>query len=922
MLRGRGEQCRTIDELLDGISGGRSCALVIRGEPGVGKTALLEYAADRSSGCRVARVGGVESGTELAFAGLEQLLGGEMLERARRLPAPQRDALRLAFGLMEGPAPETFLVGLASLSLLSNVADEQPLVCVIDDAQWLDPESLSVLSFVARRLAAEPIAMLFGVREPTARQELDGLPELALEGLAPYDARLLLENVLPGGLDEQVRDRIVAETRGNPLALLELPRGLTPAELAGGFGLPEARELSSRIEQGFLRRVRSLPPATRRLLLVAAAEAAGDTAVISRAAERLELDTAALVPATEAGLIEPGPGVRFRHPLVRSAAYQAGTGDERRRAHEALAAVTDPQRDPDRRAWHRARAAAGPDESAAGDLERSAARARTRGGVAAAAAFLERAADLSVDPARRGTRALAAAQLKFEAGASEAAERLLSVATSSPLEPLERAQAGRLGAQLAYARTRGSDTPSLLSAAAKRLEPLDLELARETHLEALWAAVRSGRFAKVEGVVDAAQAATRPAGDEPARAIDLLFDAVVARLTIGYEPALPTVADALAAFRAEGFRRENISWCWLACQLAMDVWNDSACEAIASGLARVARDRGGLAILPFALNYSAAHQLFLGEFGVTEQLVQEAETITAATRNVPLADFSVLLAAWRGDREKTAAVRAALIEAGTQRGEGFAVEVAEWAMAVLHNGLGEFATAAAAAERAYEPDGLGFGVWILPELIEAAARSGDQATAISAYERLAERTRTSTTAWARGIEAAGRALITEGPEAEELYVEAIDQLARSRVIVLHTRAQLSYGEWLRRANRHVDARTQLRLAHAAFDGMGARGFAERARRELLAMGETAGERADDTPDDLTPREAQVARLAADRLTDAEIAAQLYLSPRTVEYHLRNACVKLGVGSRRELSGGSPQVVCSEPRMIAQKFGRS
>ncbi len=904
MLRGRGEQCRTIDQLLDGIRDGRSSALVIRGEPGVGKSALLDYAAE-SSGCRVARVGGVESEMELAYAGLAQLFGAQMLDSARQLPAPQRDALGRALGRTDGPAPASYLVGLAVLSLLSYVADEQPLVCVIDDVQWLDPESLSVLSFVARRLAAEPITMLFGVREPNARDELDGLPELVLEGLAPYDARLLLENVLPGGLDVEVRDRIVEETRGNPLALLELPRGMTPAELAGGFGLPEARELPSRIEQSFLRRVRSLPPETRRLLLVAAAEAAGDAAVIDRAAERLELDTAALAPAEDAGLIERGAAVRFRHPLVRSAAYQAATPEERRHAHEALAEITDPQRDPDRRAWHRARAAAGPDESAAGDLERSAARARTRGGVAAAAAFLERAVELSAEPERRGPRALAAAQLKFEAGASEAAEQLLSVVRSSPLEEHERAQAERLGAQMAYARTRGSDTPLLLSAAARRLEPLDLELARETHLEALWAAVRSGRFAKAEGVVEAAQAATRPAGDEPARAIDLLFDAVLARLTSGYEPALPTVANALAAFRAEGFRRENLAWCWLACQLAMDVWDDRACEAIASGLGRVARDRGGLAILPFALNYCAAHQLFLGEFGVTEQLVQEAEAITAATRNVPLADFSVLLAAWRGDRETTAAVRAVLIEAGTQRGEGFAVEVAEWAMAVLHNGLGEFATAAAAAERAYEPDGLGFGVWVLPELIEAAAHSGDRETATGALERLAERTRTSTTPWARGVEAAARALITEGPEAEEHYVEAIDQLAGSRVIVLHARAQLNYGEWLRRENRHVDARTQLRAAHAAFDGMGARGFAERARRELLAMGETAGSHMDDTGDDLTPREAQIARLAADRLTNPEIAAQLYLSPRTVEYHLRNACSKLGISSPRELPDALP-----------------
>ena len=900
MLRGRGDQCRAIDQLLDGISSGRSSVLVIRGEAGVGKTALLDYATERSSACRVVRAGGAEPEMELAFSGLARLIDGQMLGGADQLPASQRDALRRALGVIDGPAPESFLVSLAALSLLSYVAEERPLVCVIDDAQWLDPESLSALSFVARRLAAEPIAILFAIRGPGARQELDGLPELVLDGLAPNDARLLLDAAMPGGLDVQVRDRIVAETRGNPLALLELPRGLTPEELAGGFGLPEGRELSGRIEQSFLRRVESLPPETRRLLLVAAAEGAGDAGVIGRAAERLELDVTALVPAEDAGLVEPGAGVRFRHPLARSASYRAATAGERRHAHEALAAVTDPRRDPDRRAWHRARATAGPDESVAAELERSAARARTRGGVAAAAAFLERAAELSVDPARRGTRALAAAQLKFEAGATEAAERLLSVVRASPLRPLERAQAERLSAEIAYARTRGSDTPSLLSAAAEQLEPLDLELARETHLEALWAAVRSGRFAKVEGVVEAARAAPRPSDREQGRAIDLLFDAVLARLTAGYEPALPDVANALAAFRAEGFRRENIAWCWLACQLAMDVWDDRACEAIAGGLGRVARDRGGLGILPFALNYSAAHQLFLGEFGVTEQLVREAGAITAATRNVPLADFSVLLAAWRGERETTAALRAGMIEAGTQRGEGFAVEVAEWAMAVLRNGLGEHAEAAAAAARAYEHDGLGFGVWVLPELVEGAAHSGDRPTATTAFERLAARSHTSTTQWARGVEAAARALITDGPEAEKHHLEAIGQLAGSRVIVLHTRAQLNYGEWLRRENRHADGCTQLRAAHAAFEGMGARGFAERARRGLLAMGETAGKRADDTRDGMTPQEAQIARLAADGLTPADIAAELYLSPRTVEFHLRSACAKLGVDSPRKL----------------------
>ena len=869
---------------------------MLRGEAGVGKTALLEYVAGRASGCQVVHVAGVESEMRFAFAGLMQLVRDAMRERAEQLPPPQRDALRRAFGLIDGPAPETFLVSLAAINLLCQVAEERPLVCLVDDAQWLDPESAAALSFIARRLVAEGIALLFAVREPSGEQELDGLPELVLAGLADADARRLLDAVVPGGLDEQVRERILAETRGNPLALLELPRGLTPAELAGGFGLPDEPELSSRIEQTFLRRVRALPPDTQRALLVAAAEAVGDATLVAGAAERLGAGPEDLVAAEDAGLVELGPRVRFRHPLVRSAAYRAATPNERRRAHEALAAETDPQRDPDRRAWHLAHAAARPEERVAAELERSASRAEARGGIAAAAAFLERAAELSPDPAQRGRRGLAAARQKLAAGAPDAAERLLAMATSSPLEDLDRARAERLRARIGF----GRDTPLLLSAAAKKLEPLDPELARETHLEALWAAVRSGS-GEDTAIVEAAEAATRNAGREPARAIDLLLEGVLARLTRGYERALPAVTRALAAFRAEGFRRENLDWCWLACQLAMDFWDDDACRAICSGMGRVARESGGLNMLPVALNYSAAHHLYRGEFGVAEQLVQEVAAITAATRNGSISDFSVVLAAWRGDRTATHELRAAAIQAGAARGEGFAIALAESAAAALHNGLGEYADAAAAARRADDLDVLGFGVWVLPELVEGAVRSGDRPTAEAAFARLAERSTMSSTEWARGIEAATRALLSDGPEAEELHREAIDQLGRSQVTVLGNRAQLNYGEWLRREHRRVDARTQLKAAYDAFDSMGAAGFAERARRELLATGETVRKRTIETRDELTPQEAQIARLAAQRLTNPEIAAQLYLSHRTVEYHLRKVFMKLGIGSRRELA---------------------
>jgi AAA ATPase domain len=623
VLSGRSEECRALDRLLDEARAGQSSALVIRGEAGVGKTALLDYVVGGASDCTLARVGGVESETSFAFAGLLQLLGGSMIAGVEHLPSPQRDALRRAFGLMDGPSPELFLVSLGALSLLTQIAEERPLVCLIDDAQWLDHESITALSFVARRLVAEPIAMLFTLRDPSAEQELDGLTELVLEGLGEADARLLLETAAPGALDDQVRDRIMAEARGNPLALLELPRGLSAAELAGGFALPDAHELSGRIEQSFLRRVQALPPETQRVLLVAAAEAVGDSAVIATAIRVVGANQSDLLPAEDAGLVQLGPPMRFRHPLVRSAAYRAAAAKQRRQAHTALAEAIDPERDPDRRAWHRAHAAAGSDEAVAAELEQSASRAQARGGVAAAAAFLERAAELSPDATSRGKRAEAAAQLKIQAGAHDSAEHLLAIAAASPLDELDLARVECLRAQIAFVRIRGGDTPRLLSEAAKRLEPLDPEAARETHLEALWAAVGSRRFASADGVVDAAAAAVARAQD-PSRAVDLLLAGAVARIAEGYEPAHATVERALAAFRTGGLS-QNLppdrflgSRAWLACQLAMDLWDEASWDDIAAGVSRLAREQGRLALLPSALAYSAAHQLFFGEFAIAE----------------------------------------------------------------------------------------------------------------------------------------------------------------------------------------------------------------------------------------------------------------------------------------------------------------
>lgn len=910
ILLGRDAECVSLDRVLDDARAGRGRVLVIRGEPGAGKSALLDYIAERAQGCQLVRATGVEYEAELTFAGLQQLIGASIPQQSERLPAPQRDAIKMAFGMEQGPAPDRFLVGLATLGVMCNMAEELPLVCLIDDVQWLDRASAQVLAFVARRLAAEPIALLFAVRKPSAASELDGLPELAVEGLSEAAARNLLASAVPGRLDEQVRDRIVAETRGNPLALLELPRSLTPAEMAGGFGLPDARTLSGRVEQSFLRRIELLPAPTRELLFVAAAEPVGDVPRLLRALSILGIATDSFVPAENAGLIELGTRVHFPHPFVRSAAYRAATPELRRRGHAGLAEATDPDADPDRRAWHLAQAAAAPDESVAVELERCATRAEARAGPEAAAAFLERAVELTPDLRRRGTRAISAAQAKLDAGALTAAEGLLAIADMCALDELDCARAERLKAHIAFGRSRGGNTPALLSVAAQRLEPLDPELARQTHLEALWAAVRSGRFGRAPGVVAAAEAGLpqlAPPREASERAIDLMLDGLTTRMGHGYRAALPRVARALEAFQREGFRQENITWCWLACQLAMDLWNDVACANIADGLGVVARERGALTVLPFALNYSAAHQLFAGRFDVAEQLVAEADRITSATGNIPVADFSILLAAWRGDRDTTYRLHRAIISDATVRGEGFAVEAAEWAMATLHNGAGEYGEALAAARRAYDPDGLGFNVWVLPELIEAAVHNGDFDTARTVFAQLVERSSMSDTTWARGIEARSRALLTDGRDAENLYEEAIEQLGHSRVVVHHARAQLIYGEWLRRQHRRVDARAQLKAAHEAFDAMGAEAFAERAQREVLATGETVRKRSIDTHESLTPQEAQIARLAHEGLTNPEIGEQLFLSHRTVEWHLRKVFTKLGISSRRELMHALPDL---------------
>ncbi|HEV2923082.1 MAG TPA: AAA family ATPase [Solirubrobacteraceae bacterium] len=899
-LLGRSREVERLGRLLTGIRSGRSGVLVVRGEAGIGKTALLEHFIEQASGCIVARATGVQADMELPFAGLQQLFGS-MLGSLERLPDPQRDAVEVAFGLRSGPPPDRFEVGLAVLGLLAEVAERDPLVCVVDDAQWLDQASARTLAFIARRLMAESVALLFAVREPSAEQAFAGLPELVVGGLNHEDARGVLGLAIAGRVDERVIDRIVAETRGNPLALLELPRGLSAAELAGGFGVSSTQPLSARLEQSFLGRVRSMPDQTQRFLLLGAAEPTGDPALLMRAAELVGLGVEAAVPAEAVGLIELAAQVRFHHPLVRSAIYRAAPLGDRQAVHRALAEVTDTQSDPDRRAWHRAQAALGADEDLAAELERSAERAQARGGMAAAAAFLERAAALTPDRARSARRALAAAQAKYLAGSPQAALRLLESAAYPAMDGLEVAMVQRLRGRIALHLSRSGEGATALFDAAQRLESIDPGLARETHLEALHAAAVAGRLGM--GMRDAAAAArTAPAAPGPQRASDVLLDGLAVRFTDGISEGAPILKLALAAL-LDGNKDydADMRWPLLACRVAADVLDDETWHLLASRYVVIARGAGALGVLPIALMHLSLLHVFEGKLSTAAALVEEIDSIIDATGSRRISVPKLMIAAWKGDEDRASKLIDEAQRDAVARGEGFVLTFAEHAHAVLHNALGHYATAFENAQRASAQDELHAAVWSLPEMVEAAVRSGKPELAADALERLRQRTQVAGTEWALGIEARCAALLSDDAIAEGLYREAIERLGHCRVALDLARAHLLYGEWLRRRARRVDAREQLRSAQASFAEMGAEAFAQRAGRELLATGETARKRTVETTDELTPHEARIARMARDGASNQDIATQLFVSRKTVEYHLHKVFSKLGISTRQQLS---------------------
>jgi DNA-binding CsgD family transcriptional regulator len=901
LVVGRKNECQVLDDFLAAARRGDGGAVVVHGDPGIGKTALLDYAVASAKEFDVFRTVGNEAEMELPYAALHQLCRLVMGE-VGRLPELQRDALEVVLGRRHGPAPGRVLVGVALVSLFSALSSRRPLLCVVDDAQWLDTSSAQLIAFAARRTSKDAVAFLFGAR--TLTEEVRRLPQLTISGLADHDARALLATVLPDRLDDRVVDRLVAEARGNPLALLELPQGLTPSQLAGGFGLPVSATLASAIEESYRRRLAKLPLPCRRLLLVAAADPTGDPGIVWRAADRLGIARGTAEAVEDKGLVDFGEGVVFRHPLVRSAVYNMAAPKQRREAHLALAEATDRALDPDRRAWHRAQATSRPNEDVAAELDASAERAQARGGFPAAAAFLERSVALTVDPARRAGRALRAAQSKRLAGALESASGLAAVAGRGPLDDLQRAQLDALLGQIAFAGNRGNDAAPLMLKAASRLEQIDVRLAREAQLDALAAALFAGRLAGTTSTSEVAAAARAgPSPNAPLRASELLLQGLALLITEGYKSATPVLQQAMTAFRSNDIGvDERLRWSWLAGAVAGVIWDYDTWDALTARQEHLARDAGALTVLPITLSTRAGVCLFAGEMAEAAHVVDQVQVVTDAPDNKRLLRGSLLLAAFSGNEREARQLNAAITKDSLARGEGSAVAIALWAMALLWNGLGQYEEAfRAATEELKAPNDLWYAGWATVELVEAASRTGHAEQAKPAFNKLVEGTEASGTNWALGLQARCGALLSEGKEAEALYQQAIEWLLPTRLGFDLARTRLLYGEFLRREQRPRDARAQLRTAHELFSEFGMDGFAQRARTELQATGDKVREHTVRTRYDLTPQESRISELAAQGATNQDIAAQMFISPATVEYHLCHVYRKLGVRSRTQLA---------------------
>lgn len=899
-LLGREEEQHVIRGILNAARDGGNGVLVLRGEPGIGKTSLLDHAVETASDFLVLQASGLESESNLGMAGLHRLLL-PLLGQLDRLPNAQQEALGAAFGLIQIGTVNRFLTALGALTLLSDA--KQPVFCCIDDAQWLDEESQSVLAFVARRLHADRVAMIFSVREESdGAAALQGLPELELTGLSDRNARRLVMESESSPLDHHTVVRVIAEARGNPLALVELGEELT--EGYDNFGLlsPEPMPVGPRIEARFLRQIRMLPADTQEFLLVLAAEP-GDESLIWRAVDRLRVAPDAWIPASEARLILRKPELVFRHPLIRSALYGAASDRDRRHVHAVLADLIDPSTNGDRRAWHLAAAAVAPDEDVAGELERSAERAKRRGGWSSQAAFLSRAAELTPNQNKRTERLLAACQAALVAGAPNRVRALLKLATKAPNDALLEAKANRIHAGL-HSFTSPGDVPVLLLDAARVLERYDVRLARDTYAEALQSCVVSWQLTRKttpREVADAALAAPRD-NHSTGEIVDLMIDAFATRYTKGLPAAVPLLRDAVTALcSTDTPPLGNTRWAALGNNAAADIFDAEGYRSMLDRLERAERESGALESLRVTLGGKGHSLMWAGDFVGANSAHSEAAEISLSLGEdaVRWEMLKIELMAWEGRESDTRVVAGILTgEAAEISGAGIAANLGRIALVILEMSKGHYGDALVPARLLMEDDPPAQGSQVLPEVVEAAVRSGHPDLAAKAMARLTERAQASVTPWACGLLARSRALIDEKPE--PLYQEAISHLRHTNVVTDLARAHLLYGEWLRRQKRRSDARAELRVAHSLFSDMGATAFAERARGELAATGERAKQRADSTRSDLTDQERQVAVFASQGLTNSEIAANLFLSAATVDYHLRKVYRKLDITSRRQL----------------------
>jgi DNA-binding CsgD family transcriptional regulator len=867
-LLDRQEERAALDRVLAGARAGAGGALVLRGEPGIGRTSLLEYAVGNAQGMRVARLAGIDSEVGLGLAALHRLLC-PIRPGVDRLPGPQLAALRAAFGLVTADPPDRFLVSLAALALLAGMAADQPLLVAVDDAQWLDQATVEVLAFVARRLATEPIAFVIAVREPTNRcQPIDGLPTLHLACLPEQAAHELLAAVAAGPLDPRAAQRVVAETGGNPLALVEFGRQLIDGHWAAGVPAPQPLPISARLKGRYLRWVRTLPSGTQTLLLLAAAEPSGSAVLLRRAADRLGLGANVAQPAEAAGLLATGDRLSFTNPLVRSAVYHGAPPRERRRVHAALAAVLDPATDPDTRAWHLAAAASGPDEAVARELVASATRARADDH-AAEAMLLTLAAELTPDPRHKADRLLDGACAELAAGAPARAEELLDQADPVLLGPPARARAAQLRAVVSLARGRFGEAPAALLRAARELHPAEPGPARRTLLEAMYAGLVAGGQAGTETLLEIVHAARSWPAQSPPTTVDLLLGAFAARLTAGHRAAVPALRAAVDALVAEPAPDESPYVLAMGCWAAGELLDGDAQRILVGRWEQVTGD------------------------GLLGLLVPDPAGLRGPGE--------LLMLAWRGQEAEARAAVADSIRSSVETGAGLGILAAHYAVAVLELGLGRYDAALAAALMVYRDDPPGLGTYVLPDLVEAAVRSGNLSAARSASDRLAERALAGEAPLAAGLLARSRALLAGGAEAEGLYQEAIERLRESAEPAQLARAHLLYGEWLRRRRRRRDARQQLRTARDLFDAQGFEAFAQRSRGELLATGERASKRTGEATEQLTPQETQVARLVVEGSSNRQVAVQLFISPNTVEYHLQKVFRKVGVSSRTQLA---------------------